>query len=155
MPASSAVVWTGFTKTSGIECVGGQIKHACSNCGGGGLFEGVEKALKKQFKWFTPPHSVAGFVLHMSYFGALISTRLMVWFHLISGTSLTGEWSQSNVAILVFKTPKWCDKWNACEWRPHTCKLLFLDSLQHSAGRNASITPWCPLIAHVSANSQL
>lgn len=40
----------------------------------------------------------------MSYFGALINTPLMVWFHLISGTSLTGEWSQSNVAILVFKT---------------------------------------------------
>lgn len=85
----------------------------------------------------------------MSCFGTLISTHLIVWFHLISDTSLTGEWSMSNAAILVFKTPKWCDKWNACEWRPHTCKLLFLDSLQHSAGRNASITPWHPLSARI------
>lgn len=46
MPASSAVVWTGFTKTSGIECVGGQIKHACSNCGGGIVWRCWESAKK-------------------------------------------------------------------------------------------------------------
>lgn len=107
---------------------------------------------KKQLKWFTPPRNAAGLVLHTLYldhnvfFGTLISTRLMVRFHFTSDTSLSGKWSKSNVAILGLKTPKWSDKWNACEGRLHTWKLLFLDLLQHSAGRNASITLWHSLM---------
>lgn len=126
---ASAAVWTGFTETCGTERVRGQIKPACSKVQGDKKKKKCLKVLrkpgKKQLKWFTPLCRVAGLV-PLTLPGSqttclvfnllsLISSLLMVWFHLISKTSLTGAWSQSNAAILDFKTLKLCDKRYACE----------------------------------------